>query len=136
MREAGDSTSPGLLCLETNVEMRLPDDWSHGRPGTQGWNPITFHAQPLMNIELPPASATRSVASIRRYFDESLDLEMGELKARMILDFFLAEIAPSVYNLAIADVQADMRDRVADLEGACSREEFSHWPRSTGRRPA
>ncbi|MBC7895694.1 MAG: DUF2164 domain-containing protein [Cytophagaceae bacterium] len=89
-----------------------------------------------MNIELSQANATRSVASIRRYFDEALDLEIGELKARMVLDFFLAEIAPSVYNLAIADVQTHMRDRVADLEGACGREEFSHWPRSTGRRPA
>lgn len=89
-----------------------------------------------MSIELSQASATRSVASIRRYFDESLDLEIGDLKARMILDFFLAEIGPSVYNLAITDAQTCMRDRVADLEGACAQEEFGHWPRSTGRRPS
>ena len=89
-----------------------------------------------MNIELPAASATRSVASIRRYFDESLDLEIGDLKARMILDFFLSEIGPSLYNLGINDAQAFMRDRVADLEGACAKEEFGHWPRSAARRPS
>lgn len=89
-----------------------------------------------MSIELPQASATRCVASIRRYFDETLDQEIGELKARMVLDFILAEIGPSVYNLAISDAQAYMRDRVADLESTCSKEEFGHWPRSTGRRPA
>ena len=89
-----------------------------------------------MSIELSQASATRCVASIRRYFDETLDQEIGELKARMVLDFILAEIGPSVYNLAINDAQTYMRDRVADLESACGKEEFGHWPRSTGRRPS
>lgn len=88
-----------------------------------------------MSIELPEATATRAVASIRRYFDETLDEKIGDLKARMVLDFILVEIGPSIYNQAISDTQAFMRDRVADLEGAFGKEEFAHWPRSTARRP-
>ena len=88
-----------------------------------------------MPIELPDDVRKRSVASIKRYFDEELDQDIGDLKAGLVLDFFLKEIAPSVYNAAIADAQAYMRDRVADLEGACSAPEFAYWPPSMTRRP-
>ena len=45
------------------------------------------------------------------------------------------EIAPSVYNAAIADAQTYLRDRVADLEGACYAPEFGYWPKATIRKP-
>ena len=88
-----------------------------------------------MPISLPDEARQRSIASIKRYFDEELDQEVGDLKAGLVLDFFLEEIAPSVYNSAIADAQTYMRDRVADLEGACAAQEFAYWPPSAKRRP-
>ena len=51
-----------------------------------------------------------------------------------MLEFILKEIAPSVYNGAIADAQVYLRDRVADLEGACSVPEFAFWDRPGVRR--
>ncbi|HEX4934185.1 MAG TPA: DUF2164 domain-containing protein [Gemmatimonadaceae bacterium] len=87
-----------------------------------------------MAIELTAEATTRAIASLRRYCDEHLDQEIGELKARMLLEFILQEIGPSVYNGAIADAQAYLRDRVADLEGACGQQEFAFWPRSVPRR--
>ncbi len=89
-----------------------------------------------MPIDLSPDDTTRAIASLRRYCDEQLDEPIGELKARLFLEFILKEIGPSVYNGAIADAQAYFRDRVADLEGACSQQEFAYWPRSTARRPS
>lgn len=89
-----------------------------------------------MPIELDNETTSRAIASIRRYCDENLDEQIGELKARMFLEFILKEIGPSVYNGAIADAQAYFRDRVADLEGACSQQEFAFFPRSTARRPS
>lgn len=89
-----------------------------------------------MPIELDNETTTRAIASIRRYCDENLDEQIGELKARMFLEFILKEIGPSIYNGAIADAQAYFRDRVADLEGACSQQEFAFFPRSTARRPS
>ncbi|MFN2601471.1 MAG: DUF2164 domain-containing protein [Gemmatimonadaceae bacterium] len=71
--------------------------------------------------------AKQSIESIKRYFSENLDQEIGDLKGSLILDFILKEIAPSVYNGAIADAQTYLRDRVADLEGACSVPEFAFW---------
>lgn len=84
-----------------------------------------------MPLTLSDEARSQSIASIRRYFAEELEQEIGDLKARMLLEYFLKEIAPSVYNAAIADAQAYLTDRVADLDGACSAPEFAYWPRST-----
>jgi hypothetical protein len=35
----------------------------------------------------------------------------------------------------VADVQARLRERVAELEGDCSQVEFGYWPRSVPRKP-
>jgi len=87
-----------------------------------------------MPVTLSDDSAKRALVSIQRYAAEHLDAEFGELQARLLLEFFLKEIAPSVYNAAIADAQTYMRDRVADLEGACYAPEFGYWPKSTTRK--
>ncbi|HEU4786727.1 MAG TPA: DUF2164 domain-containing protein [Gemmatimonadaceae bacterium] len=81
-----------------------------------------------MPITLSKDDAARAIASIRRYFAEEIEQELGELPARLLLDFILREIGPSVYNAAIADAQVFLRDRVADLEGACHAPEFQYWP--------
>jgi uncharacterized protein (DUF2164 family) len=81
-----------------------------------------------MAITLAPEEQKRALASMRRYFAEDWEQEIGDLKARLLLDYFLREIAPSVYNRAIGDAQAYLRDRVADLEGACYEKEFGYWP--------
>lgn len=87
-----------------------------------------------MAIEFDAATTTRAIASLRRYCDEHLDQEIGELKARMMLEYILKEFGPTIYNGAIADAQAYMRERVSDLEGACGQQEFGFWPRSVPRR--
>jgi len=84
-----------------------------------------------MPVALSDEAVEKAVGSIRRYAAEHLDQEIGELQARLLLEFFLKEIAPSVYNGAIADAQTYLRDRVADLEGACYASEFGYWPKAT-----
>ena len=86
------------------------------------------------SIELPDVARAQSVASIKRYLAEELELDVGELKAGLMLDFILKEVAPTVYNTAIGDAQAFIRDRVADLDGACTVVEFGYWPSSSARR--
>ena len=87
-----------------------------------------------MTISLPDTARKQSIASIKRYFVEELDQDIGELKAGLLLDFMLKEIAPTVYNTAITDAQTYLRDRLVDLEGACSVAEFGYWPSSSVRR--
>jgi uncharacterized protein (DUF2164 family) len=88
----------------------------------------------MMTIVLSDAARKQSIASIRRYFGEELEQEIGDLKAGLLLEFIVKEIGPSIYNSAIGDAQTYLRDRVADLEAACSAPEFAYWPSSTVRR--
>ena len=82
-----------------------------------------------MSIKLPDETQQRLVSSIKRFFEEELDEPVGDLKALRVLDFCLREIAPSVYNQAIADAQAYLADRVADLSGSKYEAEFDYWSR-------
>lgn len=84
-----------------------------------------------MAIVLEADAKKKALASIRRYAAENLDLDIGDLKADLLLDFFLREIGPTVYNAAVSDAQTYLRDRVADLEGACYEPEFGYWPKSS-----
>lgn len=79
-------------------------------------------------IELDPDTHRRLIASLKRYADEHLEVDMGDLKARLLLDYFLAEIGPSVYNQALEDARAYLTDRLADMENVCAEPEFGFWP--------
>lgn len=87
-----------------------------------------------MAIKLSDDARKRSLASIRRYFDEQLDQDIGDLKAALVLDFFLTEIGPTVHNAAIEHAQVYLRDRVADLDGVCTEPEFGFWPKTSAPR--
>ena len=86
-------------------------------------------------VVLSDDARKHAIASIRRYLREELDLEVGDLKASFVLDYFLAELGPTVYNTAIADARAFFTERTADLGALCHEEEFTYWPSETRRRP-
>lgn len=87
-----------------------------------------------MSIKLSEEQRRQSIASIKRYVAQELDQDIGDLKAGLLLEFVLKEIAPSVYNGAVADAQAYLRDRLSDLEDVCYHDEFSYWPKAERRR--
>ena len=92
-----------------------------------------------MALELTPEQRTEAIQSIRRFFTEELDQDIGDLKAALVLDYVLRELAPSVHNAAIETAQAYLRDRLSDLEAIAAEPEFAYWPkggRSVRRGPA
>ena len=80
-----------------------------------------------MAIKLDPQRESYLRASIRRFFAEELDETIGDLKARKVLDYFIREIGPSVYNQAIADAQQSLEQAVSDLSGVRFEPEFDYW---------
>ena len=82
-----------------------------------------------MPIEISKEAKTRMLASIKRWFVESMEDEIGDLKASLLLDFCLKEIAPTVYNQAVADAQANLQNKVGDLENSCYQPEYAYWKR-------
>jgi uncharacterized protein (DUF2164 family) len=76
------------------------------------------------DIEIPDDARKRAMASIKRFFAEEIDQEIGDLKATLVLDYFLKELGPTVYNKAIADARAFFEARVVDLDSVCYQNEF------------
>ncbi len=87
-----------------------------------------------MPITLPPQTRTDAIASLRRYAETNLPEPLNELPASMLLDFFLEEIAPAVYNQAIQDAQTNLAQRLADLPGDLYHKPFQYWPNHTPKR--
>ena len=85
-------------------------------------------------IELKKQARTDAIASLKKYFEEEMQEPLGDLRAGLLLDFFMEEIGPAIYNQAIADAQARMAARVADLEGELYAEEFRYWVRQAAKK--
>ena len=80
-----------------------------------------------MPIQLAKDSKKYLIASIKRFFAENLDDDIGDLKAARVLEFCVREIGPSIYNQAIADAQAYIQEKAADLGGSRYEAEFDYW---------
>ena len=81
-----------------------------------------------MNIELSKQARSDAIASIQRYFQENMPEPIGNMAAGLLLNYFVEEIAPTIYNQAIADAQARIQQRLSDLEGELYAPEFQYWP--------
>jgi uncharacterized protein (DUF2164 family) len=81
----------------------------------------------IMTIDISPDATNAAIASIQRYFSENMDEPIGALEAGSLLSFMLKEIAPLVYNKAVADAQARMQERVAELDVEVYEEAFTYW---------
>jgi uncharacterized protein (DUF2164 family) len=84
-----------------------------------------------MAIKLDPQTEEYLLGSIRQFFAAELEDDIGDLKARKVLDFCIREIGPSIYNQAIADAQKTLETAVSDLSGARYEPEFVFWKTQT-----
>jgi uncharacterized protein (DUF2164 family) len=91
--------------------------------------PAPHHRTPgnPMAIELDKDVRDRAIASLQRYFTENMDEPIGNIQAGALLHFFIEDIAPAIYNLAIADAQERLHARVAELDLECHEEPFEYW---------
>lgn len=87
-----------------------------------------------MSIELSKEARAEAMASIQQYFERNMPEPIGELPAGLLLNFFVEEIGPAIYNKAVADAQARLSMRVADLSGELYEDEFQYWPRVEAKR--
>jgi uncharacterized protein (DUF2164 family) len=87
-----------------------------------------------MVVKLSKVQRADAVASIQRYFEENMTEPLGDLPAGMLLDFFVDEIGPVIYNKAIAEAQERMQLRVMDLTGELFADPFQYWPKVKAKR--
>jgi uncharacterized protein (DUF2164 family) len=80
-----------------------------------------------MSIELSKDTRQEAINSIERYFKENMEERIGNIAAAALLNFFLEEIGPSVYNQAVLDVQERLQQRVSELDIETHEQEFQYW---------
>ncbi len=87
-----------------------------------------------MKIELTKQARARAIGSIRRYFEENFSEPVGDLPAGLLLNFFVEEVGPVIYNQAVADAQTRLGQRVTDLNGELYVDEFQYWSQADAKR--
>ena len=80
-----------------------------------------------MTIELPKEARQQAVASIERYFRENMEEKIGNITAGALLEFFIAEIGPLIYNQAVAEVQERIQTRVMEIDLEVHEDPFQYW---------
>ena len=86
-----------------------------------------------MTIALNKDARASAVASIERYHLEELGEKIGNIRAGALLNFFLEEIGPSIYNQAVAEVQERLMARVTEIDIECHEDEFVYWNKRRAR---
>lgn len=69
-----------------------------------------------MEIRLKDEQLRTLTEKVQIYFRDEHDDPIGELKAFLIIDFFIKEFGAAIYNQAIGDAQEFMQDKLMDLE--------------------
>ena len=85
-------------------------------------------------IDISKQARADAIASIQRYFEENMPESIGDLRAGLLLNFFMEEIGPAIYNQAITDAQTRMQQRVSDLNGELYADEFQYWSKADRKR--
>ena len=80
-----------------------------------------------MQIQLSDDARKRAISSIERYFAENMEQRIGNLAAAALLGYFVEEIGPTIYNLAVAEVQERLQVRVMEVDIELHVEEFEYW---------
>ena len=87
-----------------------------------------------MAIQLNKDARAEAIKSIERYFRENMDEPIGNIAAGGLLNFFVEEIGPAIYNQAVAEVQERLQTRIAELDIEVHEDEFQYWRKFDGAR--
>ncbi|MCM5681586.1 DUF2164 domain-containing protein [Schlegelella sp. S2-27] len=80
-----------------------------------------------MTIELTKEARAEAIKSIERYFEENMEERIGNIAAGALLNFFVEEIGPVIYNQAVAESQDRLRARIDELDIEVHEDEFQFW---------
>ena len=76
-----------------------------------------------MRIRLSPERRATLLDAIKAYFSAEFDEPLSDFRAQGLLDFFVRELGPPVYNQGVRDASGFMQEKLADIEGEVSERE-------------
>ena len=70
-----------------------------------------------MRIRLSAERRSALVDAIRGHFADEFDETLSDFRAERLLDFFVAELGPPVYNQGVRDAAGYLQGKLTDIEG-------------------
>jgi uncharacterized protein (DUF2164 family) len=70
-----------------------------------------------MKIRLSPDRRAALLESLTAYYAAEFDETLSAFRADALLDFFVRELGPAVYNQGVRDTAAFMQAKLGDIEG-------------------
>jgi uncharacterized protein (DUF2164 family) len=80
-----------------------------------------------MPIELNSQERDDVTHSLKKYFAEEMEEPLSDLRARLLLDYVLKEIAPLAYNRGVHDAEEFFRKQLEDLPATCFEPALTYW---------
>jgi uncharacterized protein (DUF2164 family) len=78
-----------------------------------------------MRIRLDPDRRSMLLDAIANFYRAEFDEPLSDFRAATLLDFFVRELGPPVYNQGVRDAAGYIQDKLIDIEG----EIFEREPR-------
>lgn len=72
----------------------------------------------MTKIELEASQKGQLLVKLQRYFEDELDVELGQFDADFLLDFIAKEMGTIFYNQGVYDAQAVLESRVESIQDA------------------
>ena len=70
-----------------------------------------------MRIKLSSERRSSLLRATKAYFEAEFDEPLSEFRASGLLDFFIRELGPPIYNQGVRDASSYMQEKLADIEG-------------------
>jgi len=80
-----------------------------------------------MAIEISKEVRQQAISSIERHFQENMDEKIGNITAGALLSFFVEEIGPVIYNMAVTEVQERLQTRIMEIDLEVHEDAFQYW---------
>ncbi|TDO96943.1 DUF2164 domain-containing protein [Marinomonas balearica] len=69
----------------------------------------------MKEIELKRDNIDQLVGKIKRYFNEELDQDIGGFDAEFLIQFFVKELGPYIYNQGLSDAHSLFNEKADEL---------------------
>ncbi|MFL5384978.1 MAG: DUF2164 domain-containing protein [Longimicrobiaceae bacterium] len=70
-----------------------------------------------MRVRLSDERRAALVRLLKERFEDDFDEEISDFRAEGLIDFFVRELGPPVYNQGVRDACAYMQGKLTDVEG-------------------
>lgn len=70
----------------------------------------------MIPVKIPMEHKAELIREVQTYFETERDVTLGDLAAEQVIDFMLGQLAPFVYNQAVADARSALQEKMSQME--------------------